>query len=339
MPTIFDVAREAGVSTAAVSLVLNDPRTTRVGAEKRKEVLRAARSLGYTPNLLAKGLAKRKTGILGLVVPMRDPIFFNYFIAEVLAGIQSSVMERGHHLMIYSHAARTGKITRSQVLQSRYVDGLVFFNTRLCTASDMAATIHELRTFVIPFVMVNAYYGHDAVNYVGVDDREIGFSAGKYLAAKGHKRIALLDGARRSPVSGPIREGFRTALREMGIRPADELTAYGEFDKDTIDQAVRGWMRRKKFPTAIFCSDDQMAPDVYDALKMQGRRVREDVAVIGRGDLTVTRHLSPKLTTIRIPLFEMGRRAAELLGDVVKEPGQSPQRILLPTTLVERESA
>lgn len=339
MPTIFDVAREAGVSTAAVSLVLNDPQTSRVGALKRKEIVRVARKLGYAPNVLAKGLAKRKTGILGLVVPMRDPIFFNHFIAEVLAGIQSYLMERGYHLMIYSHAARSGKITRSQILQSRYVDGLIFLNTRMCAASDMTATIHELTGSEIPFVMVNAYYGHDPVNYVGVDDREIGFAAGQYLVSKGHRNIVLLDGARRSPVSGPIREGFRSALEEHGLRWTDELLAYGDFEKEAVHAAVRHWLRRKKAPTAIFCSDDQMAPDVYDSLRMEGRRVPEDVAVLGRGDLMFTTHLTPKLTTIRIPLFDIGRRAAELLGEVLNDSARPPQRILLPTTLVVRESA
>jgi LacI family transcriptional regulator len=337
MPTIFDVAREAGVSTAAVSLVLNDPHTTRVGAVKRKEILRVARKLGYTPNVFAKGLAKRRTGILGLVVPMRDPIFFNHFIAEVLAGIQSFLMERGYHLMIYSHAAKTGKITRSQILESRYVDGLIFFNTRMCAASDITATIDELTSSRVPFVMVNAYYGHDPVNYVGVDDREIGFSAGRYLCAKGHRRIALLDGARRSPVSIPIRDGFRAALDDAGIGD-NELSAYGEFEKNAVHQAVRGWMRRRRPPTAIFCSDDQMAPDVYDALQIEGRRVPGDVAVIGRGDLLVTSHLTPKLTTIRIPLFEIGRRAAELLAETVQDGTRPSRRILLPTTLVERDS-
>src|SRR6266545_1399020 len=258
MPTIFDVAREAGVSTAAVSLVLNHPHTHRVGAEKRKRILQVARRIGYTPNALAKGLAQRRTRIVGLMVPLRDPIFFNHFIAEVLAGIQSCLIERGYHLMIFSHAARSGKIARRQVAQSSLADGLVFVNTRLCTEADIAATIRELRGAAAPFVMVNAYYGTEAIHYVGVDDRAIGHCAGAYLASRGHARIAFLGAAQRASLAAPLEAGFAEALAAAGLRREPPLTAWAEYDRDVVAGVIHKWMRRHPRPTAIFCGDDQI---------------------------------------------------------------------------------
>ncbi len=338
MPTIVDVAREAKVSTAAVSLVLNDPHTNRVGQDKKKEILRVAKRLGYAPNGLAKALIQGSTRILGLVVPLRDPIFFNYFIAEVLSGIQSCLMERNYHLMIFSHSAKSGKITRSQILRSKFVDGLIFINTRMCTDADMDATIQEVSTAEIPFVMVNAYYGHSAINYVGVDDRQIGYAAGAYLLDKGHRRIALLDGARRSPMRVPLAEGFQKALRDRDVRWDPALSAFGEFDSDTTRKAALAWFRLKERPTAIFCSDAQMAPNLYEFLRDANLRIPQDVAILGRGDFISNRYLTPRLTTLRLPTFEMGGRAAELLVNSLGGQNRVPQRILLPSELIERES-
>jgi DNA-binding LacI/PurR family transcriptional regulator len=185
MATIQDVARLAGVSTASVSLVLNQPETRRVGADKKRRILQAVRSLAYRPNGMARALITRSTQILGLVVPLRDPIFFNSFIAGVLTGIQGVLIERGYHLMVYSHRASSGRITPQQLVETRFVDGVIFINTRMCTGADMEATIAELRAAAIPFVMINTYYGHEAINYVGIDDRQTGHQAARCLLQKG----------------------------------------------------------------------------------------------------------------------------------------------------------
>src|ERR1700761_8073433 len=174
MPTIYDVATQAKVSIAAVSLVMNDANTTRVGSAKRQEILRVAKKIGYTPSVVAKALTEGSTRIIGLVIPLREPIFFHPFIAEILSGLQNRVAEQDYHLMIYSHKAGTGRVTRDEIRQSRYADGVIVLNTRMSTAEDMAATIEELRTANIPFVMVNGYSGNGQINYVGIDDRETG---------------------------------------------------------------------------------------------------------------------------------------------------------------------
>jgi LacI family transcriptional regulator len=336
--TIFDIAREAEVSTTSVSLVLNNPDTKRVGAEKRQKILKIAAKQGYSPNAMARGLARRSAGVIGLIVPMRDPIFINHFLAEVLAGIQSCLIERGYHLLVFSESAKTGKISRMQVLQSRLVDGILFINTRLSTLADMEATIAELQSAHIAFVMINSYYGHEPVNYVGVDDEQIAYMAGEYLAARGHKRIAMLRGAQSSPSSLPLRNGLQNALKKHNLTLDPGLLAFGEYDENRVAGAATRWLKLKRQPTAIFCADDQMVPSLYEAVKSLGRTIPSDIAIIGRGGLDFTSLLHPKLTTIRVPAVDMGHRAADLLLNSLNAREARTEKVLLPCTILERES-
>lgn len=339
MATIYDVANAAKVSIASVSLVMNNPNTPRVGAAKRKQILALAGKLGYSPSGLARALSSGSTRILGLVVPMRDPIFFNNFIAEVLAGIQSCVMERGYHLMIYSHSASSGRITKGELTQSRFVDGVIVFNTRMCSLQDMKDTIDDLRGARIPFVMTNCYAGKDQINYVGVDDYEIGSSGAAYLAGRGHTRVALISGAVRSPMTPQVLSGFKAGLRKAGIKLEPRLHFCSDYDAKIIHDKIVAWFSSSNPPTAIFCADDQLVPDVYRTLEELKKRIPEDVSVLGRGNLPIGTVLKPHLTTIAIPAFEMGKKAAELLIDAVAVNPAAPRRISLKAKLIERESA
>jgi DNA-binding LacI/PurR family transcriptional regulator len=338
MATIYDVAKAAEVSIAAVSLVMNDPKTPRVGAAKRKIILEAASKLGYTPSGLARALSRGSTKILGLVVPMRDPIFFNNFIAGVLAGIQSCVMERGYHLMIYSHSAKSGRITKGELTQSRFVDGVVLFNTRLCSLQDMKDSIDDLNKARIPFVMINCYAGDDKINYVGVDDFEVARRAAEYLVERGHTRIALVSGASKSPMTPQVLEGFKEGLSKAGKRFDARLHVCSEYNTATLREKIVAWCALPHPPTAIFCADDQLAPDVYRALEELGRSIPGDVAVLGRGNLPIGTALKPQLTTFAIQPFDMGKKAAELLIEIVQTRTSKVRRIYLDAPLIQRES-
>jgi LacI family transcriptional regulator len=338
MPTIYDVAKEADVSISAVSLVMNDEKTKRVGALKRKKILEVAERLGYAPSGLARALSSGSTKILGLVVPMKDPIFFSSFIAEVLAGIQSCVMERGYHLMIYSHTTASGRITKGELTQSRYVDGVIVLNTRMCSQRDMQDTIEDLRQANIRFVMTNCYSGENEINYVGLDDFAVGRVGAEYLLREGHTRIALISGAARSPMTPQLHAGFKQALKSAGVKIRPDLHLYSEYAPAAIRDKVRQWLSQATPPTAIFCGDDQFAPEVYKVIEDLKLKIPKDVSVIGRGNLPVGAAIRPTLTTISIPAFEMGRQAAELLIHLVRTKSNEVTRIILDSRLIERES-
>jgi LacI family transcriptional regulator len=336
--TIHDIARKAKVSIAAVSLVMNDPNTARVGAAKRKIITDIARELNYTTNGIAKALISGKTNIVGLLVPMHDPIFFNYFIAQVLSGLQSVLVAHSYHLMIYSHQSATGRVTPDEIAQSRFVDAMIVLNTRMCTAESQRDTIADLRRANIPFVMANAYSGRDEINYVGMNDHQGGLLAGQTLASKGHKRIAMISGTRTSPMSMMLLRGVKTALAKSGVKLDPALHIFSEYNKDVVLKQLAIWIALKKPPTAIFCAEDQFVPAIYKFLHEAGLRVPEDVAILGRGNPGLGAALMPELSMIDVPAFEIGQRSAELALKVLKTPNQKPQRIILPCGLIERNS-
>jgi len=339
-PTIHDVAKKAKVSIAAVSLVMNDPLTPRVGATKRKIITDIAVEMGYSANGIAKALIQGETKIIGLLVPMRDPIFFNQFIAQVLSGIQSVLTKRGYHLMIYSHQSETGQITATEIRQSRLTDGLIVLNTRMCTASDQKNTIAELNAARIPFVMLNSYVStEEKVNFVGFDDYGAGRLAGEFLIARGHQRIAMISGAGHSPMSGQLLKGFKDALRLKKVKFVPELHVFNDYEPAATVAAVQQWMESKEHPTAIFCSDDQFVPDVYRVLRSRKLRIPDDVAVLGRGNLAMAADIAPPLSTITVPGLQMGKQAAEMLQDMLKSKKVGPtERVILPCELVVRAS-
>jgi LacI family transcriptional regulator len=338
MPTIHDVARKAKVSIAAVSLVMNNPKTPRVGATKRQIIMDVAKELGYSASGIAKALIDGETKIIGLVVPMRDPIFFNHFIAQFLSGIQVVLLKHGYHLMIYSHQASTGEITMGEIAHSRFTDGLIVLNTRMCTAVDQKSTIDSLMAARIPFVMANCYSGNDPINYVGLDDYGAGELGGSFLTSHGHRHVAFISGAEKSPMSTRLLDGFKHALRMNGLKFSSKWHVYSEYEPARVTAAVQKWLSAKIRPTAIFCGDDQFVPEVYRAIKEAGFRIPEDIAVLGRGDTTVSAAVVPQLSTITISGFRLGNEAAEMLINVLSGRSKGPKRLILPCTLTPGSS-
>jgi DNA-binding LacI/PurR family transcriptional regulator len=339
MATIYDVARKANVSIASVSLVMNDSETRRVGKARRKQIMEAAETLGYTPSGMAKALSNGATRILGLVVPLQDSIFFNLFISEVLAGIQATLMEEGYHLMIYSHNASKGRITEGELTQSRFVDGVIVFNTRMCSRQDILQTIADLNRVKIPFVMTNCFSGNSNVNYVGVDDFEVGRKGAKFFAENGHREIALISGAAISPMTPQLLAGFKLGLSESKREFDPYLHLLSEYDPEVIQRTIVEWFSSPHPPTAIFSADDQLVPYIYKALERMKIHIPRDVAILGRGNLPISATLSPALTTIAVPAFEMGKRSAQLLISIIEKKTAELKQLTLESILIKRDSA
>lgn len=338
MPTIYDVAREAKVSIGTVSAALSGALVPRVSEAKKREIQRITERMGYVPHGVAKALSAGSTRIVGLIVPMPDPIFLHPFIAEVLSGIQDCMMEKGYHLMIYSHTERIGRISRAELQQSRFVDGVIVVNTRMSSQQDMRASIGELQIARIPFVMVNGYSGSSPINYVGVDDVKSALRGGLYLISRGHSRIGLLTGTKRSPISSNFLAGFKKALRQSKLPFDPELYAACEYSESETKAAIARWMSSKHPPTAIFCADDQFIPGVYAALRRYSLSIPRDVAVLARGSSLLADSLSPKLSTLTVPGFKIGIIAGKMLIDILQNGASVPPSAILSCVLTERES-
>ena len=339
-PKLGDIAKRAGVSIAAASIALNNPDTNRVSATKRAEILRIAEELGYVPNELAKALTERRTRLIGLMVPLKDPIFFNHFIAQVLGGIQATVMQRGYNLLIYSPTGKPGRFTRDQILESRFSDGLIFINTRFCLTRDVAETIRELDRAKINFTMVNSYYGRVDVNYVGVDDPALGEAAAQYIAGRGHRHIAFLSGSSDLPTHIHLLKGLRKGLAEAGLELTDRHIGCTGYDQARAYEILDSWFAEKRArPSVVFCGDDQLLMHLYDYVEARGLKIPDDLAVVGRGNIGVISMLRPRPTSFTIPAFEAGKLSAEMLIDSIERPETKKRRVLLPFTFYAGETA
>jgi LacI family transcriptional regulator len=335
-PKLTDIAKRAGVSVAAVSIALNNRETTRVSAVKRALIREIAEELGYTPNEIAKALAERRTRLLGLAVPFRDPIFFNQFIAQALSGIQSSLMERGYNLLVYSPTGDKGRATRHQFLDSKFTDGLIFINTRSCTTRDINETIRDLQGASIKFTMINSYYGRAPINYVGVDDTAIGEEAIRYLVGRGHKRIAFLSGTATLPTHIHLLQGLKRGAQAAGIELHSSHVGCTEYSPTRAFEILDGWFsKRRERPTAVFTADDTLLEHMYDYVDARRLNIPDDVAVLSRANTPGSGGLRPHPTAFHIPTFEMGRLAAEMLIKTIERPNQPPRRVLLPFTFTE----
>ena len=340
-PTLLDIAKRVGVSTAAVSIALNKGETNRVSAKTRQRILEVAEELSYAPNELARALAENRTRLVGLVAPIGDPIFFHHFIAQALSGIQSTLMRHGYNLLIYSPSGRQGLGVREKIYESKFTDGIIFINTRSCSARTVSETIREFQTANIKFCMMNSYGGREPINYVGVDETAIGAAAADYLVGKGHRRIAFLSGAHVLPAHKHLVKGMERSLSRHGRKLPAELIACTEYEREQTYAILDRWftLGGGRRPTAILVLDDQLLMYVYDYADLRKMKIPGDFSVLARRNIAIEDHLRPRPTSIAIPSFEMGQQAAELLIDTIEDPDCKPRRMILPFKLLEGNTA
>lgn len=314
-----------------MSIALNKRETNRVSAETRAKIHRVAEEMNYVPNELARALAESRTRLLGLVVPMRDPIFFNLFIAQALSGIQHTLMQRGYNLLVYSSMGKSGLVSRDKIYESKYTDGIIFVNTRSCSTETVQRTIRELQAAKLKFAMINSYYGNASINYVGVDDAAIGAQAVEYLVERGHRRIALMSGSPTLPAHTQLTNGMRRALEGHSLSLPDGLVGCTDYDRSRAFRLLDRWFSRKSTrPSAIVTADDQLLMHLYDYVEEKGLVIPDDVAVLARRNTNMEDHVRPKPTAIAIPTFKMGELAAELLINSIEQKDFRAKRVLLP---------
>jgi DNA-binding LacI/PurR family transcriptional regulator len=321
--TIRDVARAAGVSPATVSRVLNASGHP-VREATRHRVLEAVRRLEYYPNRLARGLLRRETAVVGLLVPDVS----NPYYASILRGVEDVAHQHGLVVVLCNtdrDAAKQRHYLRT-LLEHR-VDGLVVAGGTL--------TAEELR-MVDRRVPVVAVGRHPApVVSVRVDNVEAARQACRHLLELGHTSIGLLAGPRSSLTARDRAQGYALALREAGVEPEGPWVSWSEFTAQGGYRAARDVLSADGL-TALVASNDQMALGALRALWELGLRVPEDVSVVGFDDTPAAAVAVPALTTVAIPTYEMGRRTLELLLAI--RQGRRARSVVLPTELRVRES-
>lgn len=323
-PTIVDVAREAGVSVSTASNALTGVR--RVGADTRKRVRAVADKLGYEPNLVARSLSSKRTGMIGLVVPdLTDP-----FLMKLVGGVERAAAEEGLSLIIgdsRNDAAREERYLKA--FEDRRVDGLM----AIPASTAKLARLNSLADSVPTVLMDREVYGWTG-DFVSCDHRRGAEMLVDHLVSLGHTRIAQLAGDQEISSARVRHLAVRARLAEHGLAVVSEGFSSFTID-DAQDQAKRIVERAGAF-TALCAGDDLIALAVLSAAHHAGARLPDDLSVVGFDDIDTAGLSWPALTTIRQPVDRIAVEAIKLLLDRSAGPGR---HVLLQPELVIRESS
>jgi LacI family repressor for deo operon, udp, cdd, tsx, nupC, and nupG len=327
---IKDVARLAGVSTATVSRALATPE--RVSPEARARVLEAIARVGYVPNPMARSLRSQKTRMVLVVLPNLD----NTFFSKILRGIEETLFEAGYGMIIGDLDGSPDKEARFAAFTAAgQVDGAILLNGHLFGQTRDGRGV-PARTNVPLIALCEAIPGAD-IPQIEVDNRAAARRMTQYLASIGHSRIAYVCGPAGNVLERERFRGYRDGLREVGMEFDPDLTLPGDYTLDAGAAAGRDIARRRVRPTAVFCSNDEMAIGVVRSLTSSGLRVPQDISVAGFDDIEFAAMVQPALTTIRQPRRELGRTGALVLLDLLQgRPVKA--RVRLKTELVVRGS-
>jgi LacI family transcriptional regulator len=328
MTTIVEVARRARVSTSTVSHVVN--RTRFVSPQSRARVEEAIRTLGYRPNALARSLRVGRTHTLGLVIPDSA----NPFFAEVGRAIELAAFEAGFSVILCNtENEREKEQLYLGVLAKKQVEGIV-----LAAADERSDPLRTLLHGRVPVVAVDRERRGLALDTVLTDNRGGGLLATRHLLALGHRRIGCVTGPARLSTTAQRLLGYRRALRDAGVPADDALVVAADFHPAAGAAALRALLALPRPPTAVFACNDLMALGVLSAAAEAGRRVPEDLAVVGYDDIELAAFAMPPLTTVAQPKAEMGRAIVKLLVDRIRDGRLPPQRAVLPVELRIRRS-
>jgi LacI family transcriptional regulator len=331
MATIYDVAREAGVSSATVSHVINESRY--VAADTRARVLSAIASLQYRRDGVARSLRRQKTGTIGLMIAD----ITNPFFSEVVRSVEDAVHARGggHNLILCNSDEDVGKERRYiDVLLERRVDGLI-----LAPAGGNRQYLADLSASGFSLVFVDRALEGVGADAVLVDNRPAAAALTRHLIALGHRRIAVVKaGLAASSIEERV-AGWRDALAEAAIPFDSDSVVLSASSVDGAYEAGMELLRRPHRPTAVFCTNNFLTLGMVRAVGAMGLSCPCDIAVAGFDDVPWASGFRPRLTVVAQPTAEIGRLAAGLLFDRLdRRRTGAPVRHLLPAQLIVRES-
>lgn len=343
MVTLKDIAKRCDVSVSTVSNILNG--IPKVSEETRKKVLQAIKETGYQPNYIARGLRKKKTKLIGIIVEdislFSAPIIIesimsyceekNYRTIMVNLRLYARWKEQWYHDEKEYYSVLNPAI---QELLSIKVDGIIYVPGH---ARNMSCFAEDLK---IPAVMTYGYTHTLRFPSVVIDDEKGGYDMTEYLLNMGHKRIGVIGGRKDNIHMDKRLLGYQRALFDGQIFYDPDLVCYGSWDRVCGYEGAETLI--KKNVTAIFCFSDILAGGVYDYLEENGLEAPEDISVVGFDDQIIAEYFRPALTTAALPLKEIGKKAAELLIQILdgetEEKTNQIEVISVPCSLILRKS-
>ncbi|MFI6416348.1 LacI family DNA-binding transcriptional regulator [Streptomyces sp. NPDC050842] len=334
-PTLEEVAARAGVGRGTVSRVING--SPKVSEQAKAAVEQAVAELGYVPNRAARALAGSRTDAVALVIPETEArLFAEPYFLDIIRGVSTELADADKQLLLTLIRSDQERQRFEQYLAAQRVDGVL-----LVSVHGDDPLPDQVRALGLPAVLNGRRREDERVAFVDSDNTGAGRTAVAHLAARGRRGIATITGPLDMYVARCRLDGYREGLAEAGLAPDEALVANGDFTEEGGRRAMRELLDRRPGLDAVFAASDVMAAGARGMLREAGRRVPEDVALVGVDDSAVARHMDPPLTSVRQPIEEMGRTMARLLLQEIAEPSEPDEqpRRMLPTELVVRGSS
>jgi len=325
--TISDVARHAGVSPATVSRVLNG--SSPVSDDRADRVRQAAADLGYQPSGPARALRRQRTTVwAAIVADVQNPFF-----TTMIRGVEDVAQAADHRLVLCNSDEDPAK-------ESAYVDVAIADRVAgviIAVSSASRASLERLQRAGVPVVAVDRRPKGDGIDSVVVDGRAGARQAVEHLLDGGAQRVGIVTGPRRVSTAESRLSGYRAALKARGIEVDPALVRHSDFREEGGRAATLALLDGDDPPDALFVANNLMTLGALRALRERGRRVPRDVAIVGFDDAPWTTLITPALTVVAQPTYELGRQAAELL--ITAGPDRSPRHLVLRPELVVRGSS
>ncbi|MFD2118136.1 LacI family DNA-binding transcriptional regulator [Paenibacillus yanchengensis] len=338
-----EVARLAGVSEATVSRVLNN--VGPIKPETRDKVLQAASEVGYVPSALAQQFARKKSDNVGVILPFvpKVQLFSTFYFSQILSGIGEAAQKHGYNLLLIFRDP-AGNRNYSHLFRAQKIDACIMLGSS--DSEEERIALAELEREKFPFCLVNQQYSEENYNTVDADHVTGSYEAVKHLITGGHQRIAFINGPIQFSNSNDRFRGYRQALIDAKLPVDNELVFSGNYSRTSGLQLAPELARRIKDNqiSAIFAANDRMAIGVMNGLVPFGLVAGRDYGLVGYDNSDGAKIVTPSLSTVTVPFYEMGQQAMEILvADLNKKTAQQQRmtanKVLLPVAFIKRETS
>ena len=329
--TINDIAKKLKISASTVSRALNNHPD--IKKETKEQVKKLAKKLNYSPNAIARSLKNKRTNVIGVIVPEIKHDFFS----SAISGIEEVAYHSGYIILVcQSNESYEREIINTNALMHQRVAGLIVSisqNTK--NGNHFKETINR----DIPLVFFDRACNDVSANKVVIDDCKSAYMAVTHLIKRGHKKIAHFSGPKTLEICKQRLKGYKDALKKANLPIDNNLIRYGDLVEDNGYKTMDTLLKENNIPDAIFAVNDPVAIGAFQRIKEAGLKIPEDIAIVGFSNNKITSLVNPPLTTVNQPSFEMGKKAGEILIEMIENAKNRVRKtIVLDAELVVRGS-
>ncbi|MFP4371430.1 MAG: LacI family DNA-binding transcriptional regulator [Halanaerobium sp.] len=329
-PGIKDVARKAEVSTATVSRVINGE--SYVSKEVKEKVLKAIKSLGYSPNVNARNLRKKQTNLIGVIIPD----ILNTVFGRTLRAIEKIAEQNDLDLVIFNYASKYSRLENFfNILERRRADGLIFISGEYNKKEEAL-----IKKFDLPLIQIFRDRNHEnlTIPNLNIDNYQMAYQVVNKLYQKGYRKIAFISGS-------PLKEhrssrllAYEQAMNDLGLDIEEGFIQKGEYDLESGYQALKRIIENYLIPEAVFAANDEMAIGAMRYAQDINLKIPEEIALIGIDNIDISRDSVPELSTVNQPYFEIGKKSVELLLQLIKGQQLEQDEYLFEHEILLRET-